>query len=162
MVALLPPGTPPPDRSAGWDKGHGRIEWRQLEATAALTGYLTWPGAAQVCRIERRRRIRGEESVEVVHAITSLSPERADAARLLELARAHWGIENRLHWVRDVTLGEDACRVRTGAAPQVLAACRNAVLTLVRRLGLRVVEGLEHFQEHRRAALNLVRFGRTE
>jgi hypothetical protein len=166
VVALLPPGTPPPDRSAGWDKGHGRIEWRQLEATAALTGYLTWPGAAQVCRIERRRRIRGEESVEVVHANTSLSPERADAARLLarllELARAHWGIENRLHWVRDVTLGEDACRVRTGAAPQVLAACRNAVLTLVRRLGLRVVEGIEHFQEHRRQALDLVRLGRIE
>jgi predicted transposase YbfD/YdcC len=161
-VAPLPPGTPPSDRAAGWDKGHGRIEWRQLEATPALTGYLTWPGAAQVCRIERRRRIRGEESVEVVHAITSLSPERADAARLLELSRAHWGIENRLHWVRDVTLGEDACRVRTGAAPQVLAACRNAVLTLVRRLGLRVVEGIEHFQEHRRAALNLVRFGRIE
>jgi hypothetical protein len=98
----------------------------------------------------------------VVHAITSLSPERADAARLLELSRAHWDIENRLHWVRDVSLGEDACRVRTGAAPQVLAACRNAVLTLVRRLGLRVIEGREHFQEHRRAALDLVRFGRIE
>ena len=103
MVALLPPGTPPPDRAAGWDKGHGRIEWRQLEATAALTGYLTWPGAAQVCRIERRRRIRGEESVEVVHAITSLSPERADAARLLELARAHRGITNRPHRAHDAT-----------------------------------------------------------
>ena len=98
----------------------------------------------------------------MVHAITSLPPEQADAARLLALSRAHWGIENRLHWVRDVTLGEDACRVRTGAAPQVLAACRNAVLTLVRRLGLRVVAGIEHFQEHRRAALALVRFGRIE
>ena len=165
-MAPLPPrdaDPPPPDRAAGWDKGHGRIEWRQLEASAALAGYLDWPGAARVCRIERRRRrIGGGESVEVVHAITSLSPERADAARLLDLSRAHWGIENRLHWVRDVTLGEDACRVRTGAAPQVLAACRNAVLTLVRRLGLRVVEGLEHFQEHRRQALDLVRFGRIE
>ena len=162
MAAPLPPGTPRPDRAAGWDKGHGRIEWRQLEATSALMGYLTWPGAAQVCRIERRRRIRGEESVEVVHAITSLSPERADAARLLKLSRAHWGIENRLHWVRDVSLGEDACRVRTGAAPQVLAACRNAVLTLLRRLGAPIVEGIEHFQEHRHAALALVRFGRIE
>jgi hypothetical protein len=98
----------------------------------------------------------------VAHAITSLSPERADAARRLALSRAHWDIENRLPWVRDVTLGEDACRVRTGAAPQVLAACRNAVLTLVRRLGFGVVEGREHFQEHRRQALDLVRFGRME
>lgn len=161
MVALLPPGTPPPDRSAGWDKGHGRIEWRQLEATAALTGYLTWPGAAQVCRIERRRRIRGEESVEVVHAITSLSPERADAARLLALSRARWEIENRLHRVRDVTPREDACRVRcSGYAPQALAACRNAVLTLLRGPGVGIVAGIEHFQEHRRHALGLVRYGR--
>ena len=98
----------------------------------------------------------------MVHAITSLPPGRADAARLLALSRAHWGIENRLHWVRDVTLGEDACRVRTRAAPQVLAACRNAVLTLLRRLGAPIVEGIEHFQEHRRQALDLVRFGRIE
>ena len=84
----------------------------------------------------------------MVYAITSLSPARADAARLLALSRAHWDIENRLHWVRDVTLGEDACRVRTGSAPQVLAACRNAVLTLLRRLGSPIVEGREHFQEH--------------
>ena len=63
-----------------WDKGHGRIEWRQLEASTALAGYLDWPGAARVCRIERRRRIRGGESAEVVHAITSLGPDRATGA----------------------------------------------------------------------------------
>jgi hypothetical protein len=98
----------------------------------------------------------------VVHAITSLSPERADAARLLGLSRAHWEIENRLHWVRDVTLREDACRVRSGYAPQALAACRNAVLTLLRGLGVGIVAGIEHFQEHRRHALGLVRYGRIE
>ena len=98
----------------------------------------------------------------MVHAITSLGPDRATAADLLALSRAHWEIENRLHRVRDVTLREDACRVRSGQAPQVLAACRNAVLTLLRRLGGPIVAGIEHFQEHRRAALNLVRFGRIE
>lgn len=64
-----------------WDKGHGRIEWRQLEASTALAGYLDWPGAARVCRIERRRRIGGGESAEVVHAITSLGPDRAGHRR---------------------------------------------------------------------------------
>jgi predicted transposase YbfD/YdcC len=69
--------------------------------------------------------------VEVAYGITSLSPSEADAARLLELVRDHWRIENCLHYVRDVTLGEDACRVRSGSAPQVLAALRNAVVHLL-------------------------------
>jgi hypothetical protein len=67
----------------------------------------------------------------VAYGITSVGRDRADAGRLLGLARGHWGIENGLHWVRDVTLGEDACRVRTGSAPQVLAALRNAVVHLL-------------------------------
>jgi hypothetical protein len=81
--------------------------------------------------LRRERVIRGERSVEVLYGVTSLSPERADAADLLRLMRDHWQIENGLHWVRDVTLGEDACRVRTGSAPQVLAALRNAVVHLL-------------------------------
>ena len=85
----------------------------------------------QVFELERVRVVGGRTTVEVVHGITSLGRERADAARLLQLARGHWGIENGLHFVRDVTLGEDACRVRTGAAPQVLAAIRNAVVHLL-------------------------------
>ena len=67
----------------------------------------------------------------VCYGITSLGRGEADAARLLRLVRGHWGIENGLHWVRDVTLGEDGCRVRTGSAPQVLAAVRNAVVYLL-------------------------------
>jgi hypothetical protein len=67
--------------------------------------------------------------------MTSLKPEEADAKRLAGLVRAHWGIENGLHYVRDVTLGEDGCRVRKGSAPQVLAAVRNAVIHLLAGLG---------------------------
>jgi predicted transposase YbfD/YdcC len=67
----------------------------------------------------------------VVYGITSLSPGAADPSRLAELVRGHWRIENSLHYVRDVTLREDACRVRRGNAPQVLAGLRNAVVHLL-------------------------------
>ena len=79
----------------------------------------------------RERTGKGKTTVEVVHGITSLSPERADAKRLLGLNRGHWGIENRLHYVRDVTMGEDASRIRKGVAPQVMAALRNSVVHLL-------------------------------
>ena len=69
------------------------------------------------------------------YAISSLPATDADARRLLSLSRGHWGIENRLHWVRDVTFDEDRSQVRTGAAPQVLAGLRNLVISLVRRAG---------------------------
>jgi len=85
----------------------------------------------QAFELTRERTVEGVKTVEVVYGITSLSEPRADAARLLELTRGHWGIENKLHYVRDVTPGEDACRVRKGVAPQVLAALRNAVVFLV-------------------------------
>jgi hypothetical protein len=86
--------------------------------------------------LERVRRSRGQATIETVCAITSLGPERAPAQRLLAIARGHWEIENRLHWVRDVSLGEDGCRVRSGEAPQILAAIRNAALRLMRSSGL--------------------------
>lgn len=82
------------------------------------------------------RRVQGRESVETVCAITSLERERAPAQRLLSVARGHWGIENRLHWVRDESLGEDRCRVRTNEAPEILAGIRNAALWLMRATGL--------------------------
>ncbi len=75
--------------------------------------------------------MKGKTSVEVVHGVTSLTEDEADARRLSVFVRQHWHIENRLHYVRDVTLGEDACRVRKGSAPQVLAALRNACVHLL-------------------------------
>ena len=68
---------------------------------------------------------------ETVYGISSLSAQAADAARLLELTRGHWEIENGLHYKRDVTLGEDASRVRRGTAPQVMAALRNGILHIL-------------------------------
>ena len=98
----------------------------------------------------------------MVYGITSLSRPAAGAAALLALSRGHWHIENRLHFVRDVTAGEDASRVRTANAPQALAAFRNTSLTCLRRLGFRPVEGFEHFAENRAAAIQLILTGRTE
>lgn len=99
-----------------------------------------WPHLQQVCRVERHRTLRRHghlvrTEVEVTYAVTSVPPQRADAARLLRWLRGHWGIENRLHWVRDVTFDEDRCQVRSGAAPQALAACRNLAIGLLRRRG---------------------------
>jgi hypothetical protein len=117
------------------DKGHGRRERRTLTTTTWLSGYLDWPDVGQVFRVERQRWVKGTPAVEVAYGVTSLTRGRADAARLLELARAHWGIENRVHYVRDVTFREDACRVRSGAAPRVLAAVRNVAIYLLAGLG---------------------------
>jgi hypothetical protein len=102
-----------------------------LRTTTILTLRDKWPGLAQGFELTRQRTVKGETTVEVIHGITSLKAEEADARRLLGLTRGHWGIENKLHYVRDVTLGEDGCRVRKGSAPQVLAAVRNAVIHLL-------------------------------
>lgn len=90
-----------------------------------------WPGLSQVIRVERERRTGGETTLEVSYFITSLDRARADAERLGSLIRAHWHVENRLHYVRDVTLGEDASQVRTGSSPQVMAALRNSIIHLL-------------------------------
>jgi len=102
-----------------------------VRTTSILTLQQKWPGLAQGLEITRERTVQGKTTVEVEYAMTSLKPDEADAERLSGLVREHWGIENRLHYVRDVTLGEDACRVRKGSAPQVLAAVRNAIVHLL-------------------------------
>jgi hypothetical protein len=107
-------------------KGHGRLEKR----TTILTKHQGWAGLQQGFAIVRERTQQGRTTVEKVHGISSLAPERADAARLLELNRGPWGIENGLPYRRNVTLGEDAGRVRKGGAPQVLAAVRNGIIQL--------------------------------
>jgi hypothetical protein len=72
---------------------------------------------------------------ETVYGVTSLTPTRGTAAQVLHAGRLHWHIENRSHWVRDVTFGEDASQVRTGSIPQVMAALRNTVIGLLRLTG---------------------------
>lgn len=102
-----------------------------MRTTSILTLHQKWEGLAQGLEITRERTIKGKTTTEVEYAMTSLQPEQADAKRLSGLVREHWGIENELHYVRDVTFSEDASRVRRGSAPQVLAAVRNAIIHLI-------------------------------
>lgn len=111
------------------------MEIRALASTTALNEYLDWPGVQQVFRLQRQRSVAGRTSQEIAYGITSLPRQRADAARLLSLSRQHWSIENRLHYVKDVTFGEDACQVRAGSAPQALAVLRNLAVTLLNDAG---------------------------
>jgi predicted transposase YbfD/YdcC len=115
------------------NKGHGRHEVRQLTVSNQLKDYLgpDWVGVEQVFRLERTITRKGVTTTEVVYGLTSLPAEVAAPERLLKLIRNHWQIENRLHWRRDVTMGEDACQVRIGQVPEVLASLNNAVLSLL-------------------------------
>ncbi len=119
--------------------------------------HLAWPGAAQVARIERTREIGGKVSTETAYIVTSLTAAEAGPERLLELSRTHWAIENRLHYVRDVSFNEDRCRVRAGA--RALAVIRNIVLYLIRSRGMSVPEARENFREDRAEAIALVTGG---
>ena len=152
----MPP--PPADRVASTlEKGRDRIERRTLRTTSILTKHHQWAGLKQGFELRRERTIQGVTTVEVVYGITSLSEEEAPAARLLELVRNHWCIENRLHYVRDVTLGEDRCRVRKGAAPQVLAALRNAALHLLATVPAdSTPAAIEQLQVHPERARDLI------
>jgi predicted transposase YbfD/YdcC len=119
------------------DIGHGRIESRNLTTSEALVGYSDWPGLAQVFEVGRHvmEKKTGKERVEVVYGVTSLRPEQASPGRLLELVRGHWAIENKSHWVRDVTYDEDRSQVRKGHIAQVMAALRNTGIGLLRVAG---------------------------
>lgn len=160
---LPPPALdgPPPDRECAQttDKGHGRLEIRHLTVSREVVPALDWPGAAQVCRIERTRESKGKISREIVYAITSLSREQAGPEALLALVRDHWSIENRLHWRRDVLLGEDASRIRSGAAPQAMAILRNTMLAIANRLAGPLPAIRQGFAENRCAAIATVKNG---
>lgn len=120
------------------NKGHGRSETRTLTSTTSLSdGYVDWPGLGQCFRLVRQRTVGGKTSTDTVFGITSLNRQQADAGRLLKLVREHWGIENRVFYVRDMSFGEDACRARTGSAPHILSCLRNAAINLLNRAGFR-------------------------
>ena len=98
------------------DKAHGRIERRTLRTTSLLTLGDKWKGLKQGYEITRERTVAGVQTIDVAFGVTSLSTDQATANALLDFTRDHGKIETELHSVRDVTLGEDACRVRSGSA----------------------------------------------
>jgi predicted transposase YbfD/YdcC len=140
------------------DYQRGRIEVRSIKVTTAMNDYLsvTWPGVRQVAQLTRTVTVRrtGKTTQETVYLITTLSPQEASPQRLLELVRHHWCIENSLHYVRDVTFGEDRSRLRPGNAPQVMAALRNLAITLIHRSGsFQIAETRRHFSYQPQEAL---------
>lgn len=145
------------------DAGHGRIEVRRLTASSALVDYTPWPGLQQVFQLERiiTNKKTGHQRHETVYGVTSLTPQQAHAARLLRLTRQHWRIENRLHWVRDVTFDEDRSTVRCGHIPQVMALLRNTTLGLLRLAGhANIAAANRHYAANPWAALALIGIAR--
>jgi predicted transposase YbfD/YdcC len=140
----------PPQRAAGWllpswpqivaetsNKGHGRLEKRRLTLMVDEEQFLNWPGVCQVFKLERfvTQLRTGRESREVVYGITSCAPEKASAAQVLQWTRAYWGIENGLHYRRDVTLREDATRISQPALAKAMATINNFIVGLSQKLG---------------------------
>jgi predicted transposase YbfD/YdcC len=114
---------------------------RQIWTSTELKGYLDFPHAAQVFAIHRdtTEMVSQKFRSETVYGITSMSAERANAERILTLSRTHWSIENRLHWVRDVTFDEDRCRIRRGAGAHIMASLRNIAISLLRMAGTETI-----------------------
>jgi len=159
LVFALPPVGDQQETTRTVDIGHGRIEQRNLTTSKALVGYSDWPGLAQVFELGRHviTQKTTEERVEVVYGVTSLSPERGTPERLLALVRGHWQIENRSHWVRDVTFDEDRSQVRCGSLPQVMAALRNTTIGLLRWAGYsNIAAACRRFAAQPELALTLI------
>jgi len=114
------------------NKGHGRVEERQVWVSSLLKGYSDWPYLEQVFKLKCRMEDRLGQIRETVHyGVTSLPCTTASPHRLLQVVREHWGIENGLHHRRDVSLDEDHSQVRLGGAPRVLATLNSVVVGLV-------------------------------
>lgn len=151
---------PPPRTARTIDKGHGRLEVRTLAASTALNDYLSWPGLAQVFRLTRRvtHLKSGKCTVKTVYGLTSLSPAQASPAHLLTHIRHHWhAIENGVHWVRDVVMGEDASTIHKATAPQTMATLRNLAIDFARLLGFdSITAAIDAFSANPARAISLI------
>src|SRR4051794_16062975 len=145
-------------RSSG--NAHGRREIRTLKVVSIAAG-IAFPHAAQAIQVTRKTRpLRAANTrkwrTETVYAITNLRPHQARPDELADWIRGHWHIENKLHWVRDVTFAEDGSQVRTGSAPQVMATFRNLVISLHRHAGATNIAALRHHARNATRPLQLL------
>lgn len=140
----------PPQKSAGWSlpqqpctvaertgKKHGRLERRTLTVVVDEHGYLAWPGVRQLFKLERHttHMRTGAVTTQVVYGLTSCDPRTTSAQQLLDMTRHYWGIENGLHYRRDVTLHEDATRISQPTLARAMAAINNFLIGLSNKLG---------------------------
>lgn len=141
------------------NKAHGRLEVREIWTSTQMNEFFEkdWAGIAQIFMIQRKIKQKGKERIEILYGITSLPRKNAHAMRLLDLNRKHWHIENRLHYRRDVTLGEDASQVRSHGVPEVIAALNGGILALMDFMGVKnVAKQMRHFCAQPREALQLL------
>jgi predicted transposase YbfD/YdcC len=119
------------------DIGHGRLEKRKLTLMNDEKQFIDWPGLSQVFRLERyvHRLGTGKQSTEVIYGISNCLPEKASAQQMLQWTRSYWGIENGLHYRRDVTLHEDATHTLNTPLAKTIAAINNFVVGLSQKLG---------------------------
>jgi len=129
------------------------VATRRIAVSTETVDHLNWSGPAQIARRERRRETRRRQSVESAYLITRLTLEEAGPARLMNLARNHWAIENRLHHVRHVGFNEDRCRIRRrGTAPRNRPHQASSDLRSTRKLPRR--QKNRHRRRHRNLSLN--------
>lgn len=141
------------------EKNRGRIETRCLTTCSLLTESSDWPYLQQVFKLERRRAlgVTGEIQTEIVYGVTSLTAQAASPQRLLELNRGHWGIENGLHYRRDVTLREDAGRTKFKRFGQVMASLNNLIIGLtIGRGWTNLAQARRYYEAHPDFALKLL------
>jgi predicted transposase YbfD/YdcC len=139
------------------EKGHGRIDERRIRVSSELAGYTRWPYLAQIFEWTRTWTVGGKRKQQVRYGITSLPADVCDAHRLLMLKREHWSVENRLHYVKDVTLGEDASQIAVGHGADVLSMLRNTAVGVLRKAGhTRMAMALRYYSGHPAEALALV------
>ena len=136
--------------------GHGRRVRRTIKV-CQVPDWIDWPGARQVAQLRRTRTIDGRKTVEVVYLITSLDARQTSPVDLADLIQSHWGIENRLHWVRDVTFDEDRHQFHTGHGPAVMATLRNTAISLHRLAGaVSIAAALRHHSRDPLRPLQLI------
>ncbi|HBE45688.1 MAG TPA: ISAs1 family transposase [Deltaproteobacteria bacterium] len=141
------------------EKAHGRLEIRKIWTSTDLNDYLEFPFCGQVACIERpSEKIKtGKKYSETVYLIASLSPQKASPKQLLDLNRGRWSIENKSHYVLDVTFDEDRSQIRTRTGPRMMAILRNLAISLLRLANHRnITEALRHMAAKPHLALHLV------
>ncbi|MFF1462904.1 ISAs1 family transposase [Streptomyces sp. NPDC058330] len=137
------------------DRGHGRRATRTIKVVD-VPAWVEFSGAEQVAQLRRTVTRKGRRTVEIVYLITSADARTAPPEVLATWVQSHWEIENRLHWVRDVTFDEDRSQVRTGNVPRVMATLRNTTITLLRLNGHRnIAAALRHHARDTDRPINL-------
>ncbi len=139
------------------EKAHGRLDIRSIRVSSELKGYSDWPGLEQVLEIRRCWQSKGIWKEAVRYGVTSLPAQIAFPERLLTLKRGHWIIENSLHYVKDVTMGEDKSTLHKDNGPKIMAALRNTVVSLLRHAGFSTIAArLRYNSTHPEAALEVL------